>query len=117
MLKTVKPKFDKVHASHITLNFKPSDEDEKHFDSLENKPVSFEVTHHAHHEAPEGVGVQAVRVAGLGDWHKKKPNTHVTISTAPNSKPAHSNDLLASKEGEELKPSISMMGHYRRLKK
>ena len=116
LLKAHPAKYGKTHASHITLNFKPSDEDDKNFP--EGQEVPFHITHTAHHEAPGDVGVQAARVAGLPEaLHKAKPNMHVTISTAAGSKPAHSNDLLAANAGQPLSEPLKLTGHYRRLKK
>lgn len=113
LLSAIGPKYSNVHAHHITLNFKPNNEDEKVFDNLEGTPVTFDVTHHA---SDDKIGAQAVRVSGLGDWHSKKPHMHITISTAPHGKPVKSNDLLAGTEGESIKP-LKLTGTFQRLKK
>jgi len=95
--------FDKKYMHHVTLAFKPNQEDYKEVvfsvdPPLENKtPVKIKIGRRIY---DEDFGVEAVTAKVFTENGQEikslNNNPHITISTKENRKPVESNDLLSS---------------------
>lgn len=100
LLSCVPPKFEKVHADHVTLIFRPTDEDVASF--ALGSQVEFEIVAEVADDR-----AQAVLVAGVASRNKYP---HITIATAPGTKPVYSNELLEKCTHRVLTPSVKLVG-------
>lgn len=103
LLKAFPPAHKDLHGDHVTLIFKPSEEELEKFEI--GKTVRFQVSGYAVDEKGQAVAVNLP--SDLRSLSKNKI-PHVTISVAPGTKPVYSNELL---ERETQKtPSITLEG-------
>lgn len=100
LLKLVDPRHPNVFAHHVTVCFKPSQEQLKSFKLPER--VEFEAISIVHDEKG-----QAVRVRGVPSQNE---HPHITISCADGVKPVYSNELLKGGKVEEFDEPIGLVG-------
>lgn len=95
LLEAFPPRHATVHASHVTLIFKPTDEELQTFMLGESVQMNISMK-----DVFDDKG-QAVLVIGMEKGFKSKnPHPHITISTAPGVKPVYSNELIAKTTSE-----------------
>jgi hypothetical protein len=101
LLSAFPPKHAKVYAEHMTIAFGPTKEINEELEPMLGKPVNLLVL--AHYSDDKG---QAVVVSGFDRYDSEMP--HVTISTAPDTKPVYSNQLTRTNNFEHAAgPSLT----------
>jgi hypothetical protein len=95
------PAFTDVHADHVTLIFRPTDEERAALPL--GKVALLEVIGISRDEK-----AQAVLIRGV---ESRNAHPHITISTAPGTKPVYSNELLA-RGGWEPVTGVTLEGIY-----
>lgn len=83
------PLLEKPFAHHMTVKFKPTDEDVAKFAPMIGKEVQLKVIGFAANEKGQAVKVESQ------DIESANANPHITISCAGNVTPVYSNELLS----------------------
>ncbi len=100
LLAAVPAKHGTVHADHVTLVFRPSPQEVGRY--LLGSTVELEIVGEVFDEKG-----QAAIVSGAVSCNK---HPHITIATAPGTKPVYSNELLEKCPHRALTPSVKLVG-------
>jgi len=103
LLSSCPPIHPNVYAEHLTLAFKPTDEEEDYWAKRHGDAVTL----HVNKFAFDNRG-QAVMASGIE--RSRGGITHITISCANGVSPVYSNELLASQELQDLAQHIGIDG-------
>ncbi len=101
LLRMLPPKHSTVHADHVTVILRPTEEEVRKFPL--GKRVVLKVVAHSFDDLCE-----AVVVRGIGS---NNPQPHITLSTTAETAPAYSNKMLQNTRPEEQGTLLRLEGY------